>query len=44
MRRRWERALVANEMTIYAGAINRDHVHILISIPTHLSAWRASDP
>ena len=25
----------ANEMTIYAGAINRDHVHMLLSI--HLS-------
>jgi len=27
----------ANEMTIYAGAINRDHVHMLTSIPPHLS-------
>jgi putative transposase len=27
----------AHEMTIYAGAINRDHVHMLISIPPHLS-------
>jgi len=24
-------------MTIYAGAINRDHVHVLISIPPQLS-------
>jgi putative transposase len=31
----------ANEMTIYAGAINRDHVHMLISIPLHLSVSRA---
>jgi putative transposase len=31
----------AHEMTIYAGAINRDHVHMLISIPPHLSVWRA---
>ena len=30
-----------NEMTIYAGAINRDHVHMLISIPPHLSVSRA---
>ena len=25
------------ELTIYAGAINRDHVHLLIGIPPHLS-------
>jgi len=25
------------ELTIYAGAINRDHVHMLIGIPPHLS-------
>jgi putative transposase len=31
----------ANEMTIYAGAINRDHVHILISIPPQMSVSRA---
>jgi putative transposase len=30
----------ANEMTIYAGAINRDHVHMLISIPPQLSVSR----
>ena len=30
----------ANEMTIYTGAINRDHVHMLISIPRHLSVSR----
>ncbi len=29
------------ELTIYAGAINRDHVHLLISIPPHLSVSRA---
>jgi putative transposase len=28
-------------MTIYAGAINRDHVHMLISIPPHLSVSKA---
>ena len=25
------------ELTIYAGAINRDHVHMLVGIPPHLS-------
>ena len=29
------------EMTIYAGAINRDHVHLLISIPPNVSVSRA---
>lgn len=29
------------EMTIYAGAINRDHVHMLISIPPYLSVSKA---
>ena len=29
------------EMTIYAGAINRDHVHLLIGIPPHISVSRA---
>jgi putative transposase len=29
------------EMTIYAGAINRDHVHLLIGIPPHVSVSRA---
>lgn len=29
------------EMTIYAGEINRDHVHMLISIPPHLSVSKA---
>ena len=27
----------AHEMRIYAGSINRDHVHMLIGIPPHLS-------
>ena len=27
----------AHEMIIYAGSINRDHVHMLIGIPPHLS-------
>ena len=31
----------ANEMTIYAGAINRDYVHMLLSIPPQLSVSRA---
>ena len=29
------------EMTIYAGAINRDHVHMLISIPPKYSVAQA---
>ena len=29
------------EMTIYAGAINRDHVHLLIGIAPHVSVSRA---
>ena len=29
------------ELTIYAGAINRDHVHLLISIPPQISVSRA---
>jgi putative transposase len=29
------------EMTIYAGAINRDHVHMLIGIPPHISVSKA---
>ena len=28
-------------MTIYAGATNRDHVHMLIGIPPHLSVSKA---
>ena len=28
-------------MSIHAGAINRDHVHLLLSIPPHLSVSRA---
>ena len=31
----------SKEMTIYAGSINRDHVHMLISIPPQLSVSRA---
>ena len=31
----------APEMRIYAGSINRDHVHMLIGIPPHLSVSRA---
>ena len=29
------------EMPIYAGAINRDHVHLLIGIPPNISVSRA---
>ena len=29
------------EMTIYAGAINRDHVHVLVSIPPQVAVSRA---
>ncbi len=29
------------EMTIYAGAINREHVHLLIGIPPQISVSRA---
>ena len=31
----------AHEMTIHAGAIHRDHVHLLLSIPPRLSMSRA---
>jgi putative transposase len=31
----------AHEMNIYAGAINWDHVHMLVSIPPQLSVSRA---
>jgi len=27
----------SKEMTIYAGSINRDHVHMLTSVPPQLS-------
>jgi len=29
------------ELTIYAGAINRDHVHMLIGIPPNVSVSKA---
>jgi putative transposase len=29
------------EMTIYAGSVNRNHVHLLIGIPPHISVSRA---
>src|ERR1700684_2712174 len=32
---------LSHEMAIRAGAINRDHVHLLLSIPPHLSVSRA---
>ncbi len=31
----------AHEMLIHAGSVNRDHVHLLLSIPPNLSASRA---
>jgi putative transposase len=31
----------SKEMVIHAGSINRDHVHLLISIPPYLSVSRA---
>jgi putative transposase len=31
----------AHEMVIHAGSINRDHVHMLLSIPPSLSVSRA---
>ena len=31
----------AHEITIHAGAVNRDHVHMLLSIPPSLSVSRA---
>src|SRR5674476_367643 len=32
----------SHEMSIHAGAINRDHAHLLLSIPPHLSVSRAA--
>ncbi len=31
----------SQEMVIYAGSINRDHVHMLIGIPPYISVSRA---
>src|ERR1700692_934049 len=31
----------AHEMVIHAGSVNRDHVHLLVSIPPRLSVSRA---
>ena len=31
----------AHEMVVHAGSINRDHVHMLLSIPPSLSVSRA---
>jgi len=31
----------AGERSIYAGAVNRDHVHVLVSTPPNLSVSRA---
>jgi putative transposase len=32
---------MAHEMLIHAGSVNRDHVHMLLSIPPSLSVSRA---
>ena len=32
---------LAHEMVIHAGSINRDHVHMLVSVPPSLSVSRA---
>lgn len=32
---------ISKEMVIHAGAVNRDHVHLLISIPPSLSVSKA---
>ncbi len=32
---------ISKEMTVHAGSINRDHVHMLISIPPSLSVSKA---
>ena len=32
----------AHEMVVHAGSINRDHVHMLLSIPPSLSVSRAA--
>ena len=31
----------AHEMVVHAGSVNRDHVHMLLSIPPSLSVSRA---
>lgn len=31
----------SQEMTIYAGSVNRDHIHLLIGIPPQISVSRA---
>ena len=33
---------IAHEMVIHAGSVNRDHVHILVSIPPSLSVSRGA--
>ena len=32
---------IAHEMVVHAGSVNRDHVHMLVSIPPSLSVSRA---
>jgi putative transposase len=34
----------SNEMMIYAGAINRNHVYMLISIPPHSATLAVQGP
>lgn len=35
------RKIARMELTIYAGSVNRDHVHMLIGIPPHISVSKA---
>lgn len=32
----------AHDLHIYAGSVNRDHVHLLMAIPPHISVSRAA--
>ena len=31
----------SQDLVIHAGAVNRDHIHLLVTIPPHLSVSRA---
>ena len=35
---------VAHEMVIHAGSVNRDHVHMLLSIPSVIKNQRPPEP
>lgn len=39
--RRWRETAGAHEMVIHPGSINRDHVHMLETIPKSMSASQA---